>query len=68
MTIEETLKNTDLCFIFTDWDIIKTMDIKLFKKLMKTPIVINGRNCFEINKIPNGMVYESIGRKIINKK
>ena len=32
---------------------------------MKKPIIIDGKNCFDINKLPKGMIYESIGRKII---
>lgn len=64
-SIEETLEETELCLIFTDWKSIKQIDMNLFIKLMKKPIIIDGRNCFDINKLPKGMIYESIGRKII---
>lgn len=43
----------------------KKMDTSLFGKLMKMPIIIDGRNCFDFDKIPNGIIYESIGRKTI---
>lgn len=66
-TIEQTIENTDICFIFTDWNVIKKINIQLFVKLMNKAIVLDGRNCFDLKDIPNGMIYESIGRKIIDK-
>ena len=63
-SIGETIKNADICFIFTEWDFVKDMDISLFEKLMKKPIVIDGRNCFKLDKVQNyNIIYESIGRK-----
>lgn len=63
--LEETLKDADICFIFTEWDFVKNMDVNLFKKLMKKPIVLDGRNCFELEDIPKGIIYDSIGRRVI---
>ena len=66
-SIEETLKDTDICFIFTEWDFVKNMDVSLFEKLMKKPIILDGRNCFDLNKLENKeIIYESIGRKRVN--
>ena len=66
-SVEETLKDADICFIFTEWDFVKNIDISLFEKLMKKPIILDGRNCFDINEIKNTkVIYESIGRKCIN--
>ena len=66
-SVEETLKDADICFIFTEWDFVKKMDINLFEKLMKKPIVLDGRNCFDLNKVKSKkIIYESIGRKCIN--
>lgn len=61
-SIKNALQNTDLCFIFTEWKEIKEMDLKLFFEEMKKPIVIDGRNCFDLEKIPKEIIYESIGR------
>ncbi len=64
-TIQETLLNADICFIFTEWKEIKALQYDDFK-LMKTPIILDGRNCFDIfdmEKYP--VIYESIGRKTI---
>ena len=65
--IAETLKNADICFIFTEWQQIKEMNLKLFEKNMRKPIILDGRNCFELNQIKDyRVIYESIGRKTIN--
>lgn len=64
-SIEETLKDSELCLIFTDWNCIKDIDTRIFKELMKKPIILDGRNCFQLDKITEGVIYESIGRKII---
>lgn len=66
-SVEETLKNADICFIFTEWDFVKTIELSLFNKLMKKPIIIDGRNCYDLEEIKkHKVVYESIGRKTIN--
>ena len=66
-TIDETIKDADLCVIFTEWDDIKNYDITKFEKLMKKPIIIDGRNCFSLDKIKEtNVIYDSIGRKTVN--
>lgn len=65
-TIEETIKDADICFIFTEWETIKRFDINKFKELMNKPIVLDGRNCFSLRSVENaGIIYDSIGRKTI---
>ena len=60
---EQALLNADICFIFTEWDEVKKLEAEKFEKLMKSPIVLDGRNCYapESFKGP-GVFYESIGR------
>jgi len=66
-TIDETIENADICFIFTQWEEIKQYDISKYVKLMKKPIVLDGRNCYDLEKIKNEkLIYESIGRKIVS--
>ena len=66
-SIEDTLNGTDICFIFTEWNCIKNMNIQLFETNMKKPIILDGRNCFDIEKIKKyKVIYESIGREIVN--
>lgn len=68
-TIDETIKDTDACLIFTDWKQIKEYDIKRYKQLMNTPIVLDGRNCYNLSEVENtSITYESIGRNTLMKK
>ncbi|OUT33110.1 UDP-glucose 6-dehydrogenase, partial [Priestia aryabhattai] len=65
-SIEETLKDADVCFIFTEWDQVKHFDLSNYRKLMKNPIVIDGRNCYDLERVKDAaMVYDSIGRETI---
>ncbi|MED3968893.1 UDP-glucose/GDP-mannose dehydrogenase family protein [Priestia megaterium] len=66
-SIEETLKDADVCFIFTEWDQVKHFDLANYSKLMKNPIVIDGRNCYDLETVKKAnMVYDSIGRETIH--
>lgn len=60
---EKTLEDADLCFIFTEWEEIKTLNLSLFKEKMKTPYIYDGRNCFALSEAKEaGINYQSIGR------
>lgn len=66
-TIDETLVGTDLCFIFTEWDEIRNMDVSLFEQKMRCPIVLDGRNCFKKEDFVNvHILYDSIGREVVD--
>ena len=57
-SIEETIKDADLCFIFTEWDEVKNFDVNQYRKLMKTPIVLDGRNCYPLKAFEgSGVTY-----------
>ena len=61
--IEEVLKDANICFIFTEWKEIKKVEPEVFKQLMRTPLVYDGRNIFDLNKMKEaGVEYYSIGR------
>lgn len=65
-TIEKTLENADVCFIFTEWPEVKNLDIMLYKALMRHPIVLDGRNCYKLSQFDGtGIIYDSIGRETI---
>lgn len=67
-TIEKTIANADICFIFTEWGKIKNFDVSKYAQLMRNPIILDGRNCYSLDKMQGlGVVYESIGRKIVGK-
>ncbi|OQA91054.1 MAG: UDP-glucose 6-dehydrogenase TuaD [Elusimicrobia bacterium ADurb.Bin231] len=59
----ETVKGADCLAILTEWEDVKNMDLSKVKKLLKHPIIIDGRNVFDPEKIKSlGFVYKSIGR------
>ncbi|MDW8516033.1 UDP-glucose dehydrogenase family protein [Priestia flexa] len=65
-SIEDTLKDADICFIFTEWDEVKDFDLKKYSQLMKTPIVLDGRNCYDLEDVQKQkLVYDSIGRETV---
>lgn len=60
---EEALKEANVCFIFTEWPQIKNIKPEEYKKLMRTPLVYDGRNIYELEDMKNaGVEYYSIGR------
>lgn len=66
---EEALKDANICFVFTEWVEIKEIKPETFKKLMKTPLVYDGRNIYDLEDMEKaGVEYYSIGRKSINSK
>lgn len=59
----ETIQDTDACVILTEWPEVQNMDIAKLKSALKNPVLIDGRNIFEIEQMRNeGMIYHSIGR------
>lgn len=63
---QEALLDADICFIFTEWNQIKELAGRDFEKMRK-PIIMDGRNCFNIEyMMKQKVIYESIGRRIIN--
>ncbi|WP_027636637.1 UDP-glucose dehydrogenase family protein [Clostridium butyricum] len=63
---EETLNNADAAFIFTEWNEIKSLGLNTFVELMKSPIIYDGRNCFNIQEANKyNIEYYSIGRNNI---
>lgn len=66
-TIEETIQDADICFIFTEWDEVKDFELAKYSQLMKTPIVLDGRNCYDLTSVKKAeMIYDSIGRETVN--
>ncbi|MCP8617476.1 UDP-glucose dehydrogenase family protein [Salirhabdus salicampi] len=65
-SLEEALQGVDAAFIITEWEEFSTMDLSLFNRLMKEPVVFDGRNCFSLtNAKRNGLQYYSIGRPAV---
>jgi len=59
----ETARNSDALVILTEWDEFKALDLCRIKKLLKNPLIIDGRNIFDPVKMRKlGFKYTSIGR------
>lgn len=59
----EACKDSDLIAILTEWDEFKEMDLDKVKSLVKTPIIVDGRNIFNPEFVRNkGFIYRSFGR------
>lgn len=61
--VEDALSGANVCFIFTEWGEIKAVNPEAYKKLMRTPLVYDGRNIYEtVAMQAAGVEYHSIGR------
>jgi len=61
--IYEAAAKTDALIIVTEWHEFEVMDLGRVKKLMKNPLIIDGRNIFEPARMKKlGFRYISIGR------
>jgi UDPglucose 6-dehydrogenase len=60
----EAAENKDALIILTEWDQFRKINLPKIKKLLKNPIIIDGRNLFEPQKMSRlGFQYYSVGRK-----
>jgi UDPglucose 6-dehydrogenase len=56
-------KDADILIIVTEWNEFKKLDLEKIKKLMKNPVILDGRNIYnpqEVKKI--GFIYQGVGR------
>lgn len=57
------LKDADALVILTDWDVFQEPDWKKVASLLKSPLIIDGRNMFDPAAMAKrGFVYHSVGR------
>lgn len=62
--IEKALEGANACFIFTEWGEVKALTPEMYKKLMRTPLIYDGRNIYDVQVMQEvGIEYHSIGRK-----
>jgi len=56
-------KHSDCLVIITEWNEFKELDFKKIKKLLKQPLIIDGRNIYDPAKLKSlGFKYVGIGR------
>ncbi|NUU75297.1 UDP-glucose dehydrogenase family protein [Paenibacillus xylanilyticus] len=62
--IEQALAGANVCFIFTEWGEVKAVTPELYKRLMRTPLVYDGRNIYGVEDMQvAGVEYHSVGRR-----
>jgi len=65
----DACRNSDCLLIVTEWDEFKELDFSKIKKLLKRPIIIDGRNIYDPRKMEKlGFTYIGIGRRQAPKK
>ncbi len=58
----DVAKGADCVVFLTEWDEFKSIDLKKIKRLLKTPIIFDGRNIFERDKVEElGFIYRGVG-------
>ncbi|ANC10621.1 UDP-glucose dehydrogenase family protein [Bacillus cereus] len=66
--IEQALEGANVCFIFTEWGEVKALTPEIYKKLMRTPLIYDGRNIYDVRAMQGvGVEYHSVGRKSTNR-
>jgi len=59
----KALKGASALFLLTEWQEYQNLDFNKIKKLMKEPIVIDGRNIYNRLKLERlGFIYEGLGK------
>ncbi|PIV08657.1 UDP-glucose 6-dehydrogenase [Candidatus Roizmanbacteria bacterium CG03_land_8_20_14_0_80_39_12] len=62
----DALKDADALVILTEWNEFKNIDLKEVKKLMKQPMIFDGRNMYDMKTMKElGFSYISTGRESI---
>lgn len=65
--IDNAIKNCDAVMIMTEWPEIINYNINKYIKLMKTPYIYDGRNCYQLQRLKKyNIYYNSVGREVIN--
>jgi len=61
----DAARGCDCLVVMTDWNEFKELDFKKLKKIMKQPVIIDGRNIYDPAKMKKlGFLYTGIGRKV----
>lgn len=59
----QALKGAEALLLVTEWRDYRQLDFKKIKRLMKSPVVIDGRNIYNRKQLEKlGFIYEGIGR------
>jgi len=61
----DVCRGSDCLLIITEWDEFKELDFLRVKRLLKRPIIIDGRNIYEPKSLEKlAFIYTGVGRKV----
>ncbi|MEN1936914.1 UDP-glucose/GDP-mannose dehydrogenase family protein [Paenibacillus sp. 102] len=67
--IDEAVTGAEAVFIITEWECIRTYPLERYVKLMREPILFDGRNCYTGEDVEKHRIdYYSVGRKSIRNR
>ncbi len=62
----EALIDADALAIVTEWSVFRAPNYPVMKKLLKQPVLFDGRNLYDLDLMAEqGFYYESIGRAVV---
>lgn len=62
-TWKDCVKDADACIVLTEWNEFRGMDLNELKSLLKTPVVIDAKNIFSVEKLKLlDFDYDNVGR------
>ncbi len=60
--IDNALKESECAFLITEWDEFKNLKPDYFKKLMKSPNLVDGRRIYDFDEFNKSLPFRVIGR------
>lgn len=62
----EALRDADALLICTEWGMFRTPDFERMSSMLKTKVIFDGRNLYELDKMKElGYYYKSVGRNTV---
>jgi UDPglucose 6-dehydrogenase len=59
----DALKGADALIVVTEWNVFRNPDFARMKKLLRTPVIFDGRNQYDLREMRElGFVYFAVGR------
>ena len=64
---DSVIEGVDALIICTEWNEFRRPDLERFKKVMKSPVIFDGRNLYDLKRAEEaGFTYISVGRPSVN--
>jgi len=58
LNMEDTLQDSDIAIVFTNWSEFKSLDSKFLNRFMRNPVIIDGRGFLEKEKFDPGFYFK----------